>query len=273
VRPALSSGELASSLGGGRPGSFATIASHLSEPSVRRAAINSASIGLEVAVATMLLFGLYRFSRHTRDAAARSGGAGRLPSPALLVPPLIVGVGVLAIPRVAEAAAWLLAASAPRSELAYSLRRTAAWIGQRGDSSVFLIVSLVAVLGPIVLPCWRTARRPQAARAAIDAARMLGAPRWRAVWLGAPSVVLVWCGRFVLVWSLAATNLTPALLASAGADGPTMAPTFVMLADGTSGDQSIAAALALGILVIDVTALTVCSACGAVPRLDNCEAQ
>jgi hypothetical protein len=74
-----------------------------------------------------------------------------------------------------------------------------------------------------------------------------------------------------LAWTLAATNLTPALLASPGTDGPTVAPGFLILADGPPSARSLAAGLALAILVLDVGALTVAWACGALPRLEDYE--
>jgi len=268
---ALGAGDRQSGSGGGSAGVFGVLASRMGAPPVRRLAVNSAVVGLEVAGAILVLFWLAGSGRRARGGAA-STDRNRSPLPIVFAPPLIVGVGVLAIPWIAEAAAGWLSHSGPGAGLAHSLAIFAGWLAPSGNPSLFLPVSVAWVLGPVLFVCWRSAQpSPRRSSAAIDAARLVGASRLRALWLSAPGFIVVWFGRFALAWSLAATNLTPALLASPGTDGPTVAPGVLILADGHPNARSLAAGLALGILALDVAALTVAWACGALPRSGDCE--
>jgi hypothetical protein len=70
----------------------------------------------------------------------------------------------------------------------------------------------------------------------------------------------------LLIGSLAATNLTPALLFEPWSDGRTLAPAIVQLAAGPADARSLAAALALGAIAINVTALCIAWATCALPR-------
>ncbi len=270
VRLAPGAGGPPSGPGGGRVGVFGVLARRMGEPPVRRLAVKSAIVGLEVAAAILFLFWLDGSGRRARRARA---GADRTRSalPIVFAPPLIVGVGVLAIPWVAGAAADQMPITGPGAGLARTLATLAGWLAPSGDPSLFLAVSVACVLGPVLFACWRPVQ-PYARTtfAAMDAARLIGASRLRALWLSAPSLVIIWLGRFALAWSLAATNLTPALLASPGTDGPTVAPGVLILADGHPEARSLAAGLALGILALNVAALTVAWACGALPRTGDC---
>ena len=67
-------------------------------------------------------------------------------------------------------------------------------------------------------------------------------------------------------WSLAATNLTPALLFEPWTDGRTIAPAVVHLAAGPADARSQAAALALCAIAINLAALAVARASSALPR-------
>jgi len=276
--PALMLARLA--LGGGDPrsgpdsrrvGPLGVLARRIGEPPVRRLAVNSAVLGLEATGAILALFWLAGSGRRARGVAA-STDRNMPPLPIVFAPPLIVGVGVLAIPWIAEAALGWLPASGPGSGLARSLATCAGWLAPAGNPSLFLPVSVAWVLGPVLFICWQPAQpSPRLASAAIDAARLVGASRLRARWLSAPGLVVIWLGRFALAWSLAATNLTPALLASPGTDGPTVAPGVLILADGHPNARSLAAVLALGILALNVAALAVAWACGALPRPEDFE--
>jgi iron(III) transport system permease protein len=271
TRLALSPGDRESRSDGGRVGLWGVLASRMGEPPVRRLAVNSALVGLEVAGAILALFWLFSLGRRARAGVA-STDKNRPPLPIVFVPPLIIGVGVLAIPWVAESALGWLPASGPGSGLAHSIDMFAGWLAPSGNSWLFLPVSVAWVLGPVLFVCCRSAQpSPRRASAAIDAARLVGASRLRALWLSAPSLIVIWFGRFALAWSLAATNLTPALLASPGTDGPTVAPGLLILADGHPNARSLAAVVGLGILALDVAALTVAWACGALPRPGDCE--
>jgi len=271
ARLAIGAGDPQSRSESARLGLLGVLASRVSEPPVRRLLVDSALVGLEFSGAILALFALAKMGRRVPGGLARSD-ANRRPSPIIFAPPLIVGVGVLAIPRLAEAAAGWLPHGKLGSGLAGSLAILAGSLAPNGTASLFLPLSMAWALGPWLLVSWHLAQPGSHARAAaMDAARLAGASRFRALWLGAPSVVAIWIGRLALAWSLAATNLTPALLASPGTDGPTVAPGVVFLADGPPEARGLAADLALGILVLDVAALTVAWACGALPRLGDCE--
>jgi len=269
VRLALGDGGSQSDSDGRSGGALAALVQRMGEPPLRRVAVDSGFVGLEVASGILLLFWLAGSARRARGGAAGSD-TNRFPVPNVFAPPLIIGVGVLAIPWVAEAAAGRMPASGPGAGLAHALAIFAAWLAPSGNHSFFLPVSVACVLGPVLFVCWRSAQPgPQTSSAAMDAARLLGASRLRALWLSDPSPLMIWFGRFTLAWSLAATNLTPALLAAPGTDGPTVAPGILFLADGPSSARSLAAGLALGILALDVAALTVAWACGALPRPED----
>jgi ABC-type Fe3+ transport system permease subunit len=256
---------------GPKAGGRGVLVSCLGDPLVRRLAVNSAQVGLEVSCATVVLFWLSGLGRRPRGGLARSDGT-RPPSPIVFAPPLIVGVGVLAIPRLIEAAAGWLRPGAGGGGIAHSLSLVADVLAPNGNPSLFLPVSITWAVGPLLFVCWNmTPPGPRAARAAIDAARLAGASRVGALWLGAPGLVATWLGRFALAWALAATSLGPALLASPGSDGPTVAPGFVILAEGNPNARGLAADLALGILLLSVAALSLAWVLGALPRLEDCD--
>ncbi len=253
---------------GGRSGLLARVASRFDRPPVRRIAIDSALVGLEVTGAILALFWLAQSGRRARGAAPAIDAMGpRLP--VVVLPPLVVGVGVLAIPEIAVVAASWLPTSAPGAAIARAFTTFAEWISPSATHSNFLAVSIAWVLGPLFFSCWHSPRQdPSAAPSTMDAARLASASRLRALWLGAPNLALIWFGRCLAAWALAATNLTPALLASPGTDGPTLAPGFLILAEGLRDARSLAAGLALLILALHVAALAMAWACGALPRLD-----
>ncbi len=187
VRLAPGAGGPPSGPGGGRVGVFGVLARRMGEPPVRRLAVKSAIVGLEVAAAILFLFWLDGSGRRARRARA---GADRTRSalPIVFAPPLIVGVGVLAIPWVAGAAADQMPITGPGAGLARTLATLAGWLAPSGDPSLFLAVSVACVLGPVLFACWRPVQ-PYARTtfAAMDAARLIGASRLRALWLSAES--------------------------------------------------------------------------------------
>lgn len=273
VRLAWSASDAQSGSNGGAGGFLSVTASRLDEPPVRRVLIDSALVGAEVAGTILIVFWLAGSGRGGRGEPARINERGSRWAIALAAPALVVGVGVLAIPWVAEAAVgWLAAGGGTGAGVGDSLASIAGWIAPFGTPSLFVPVSVAWVLGPLLFLCWRSAPTSRgAACSAIDAARLFGASRVRALWMGAPSLAATWVGRFAMAWALAATNLTPALLASPGTDGPTLAPAFLILADGQRDARSLAAGLALGILALNAVALAVAWACGALPALEGCE--
>jgi hypothetical protein len=103
------------------------------------------------------------------------------------------------------------------------------------------------------------ARRPGRIDSRYEAAIHAGASRLRAWALGwRVSVVPAVC-RFALIWALAATNITPALLFAAGSDRKTLGPAFLNLASGDSLERSQAAALAVAAILANLTAIAATS--------------
>jgi ABC-type Fe3+ transport system permease subunit len=270
VRIACSVGATPSDSDGGRWG-LGVMLGRSGDPIVRRLFANSALVGLEVAGVILVLFWLAGSGRRGRGEPPRMEKTGP-PLENVVAPPLLVGVGVLALGWVAVSATGWLLASRPGLGLADSIAIFPNWIAASGMPSLFLPVSIAWVLGPLLFLCWRSGpRNPRAASSATDAARLAGASRLRALWLGAPRLAVIWFGRFVFAWATAATNLAPALLASPGTDGPTLATGALILADGGPSAQAVAACVALGILTLELAAFTVAWACGALPQLERRE--
>ena len=71
----------------------------------------------------------------------------------------------------------------------------------------------------------------------------------------------------LLVWALAATNLTPALLFEPWTGGQSVAPTVVLLASGPGDIPAQAAALALCAIAANLAALVIAHATSAFPRV------
>ena len=84
--------------------------------------------------------------------------------------------------------------------------------------------------------------------------------------LGQPLPLARWLAGCFLVWSLAATNLVPALLFEPWIDGRTIAPAVVHLAAGPADARAQAAALALCAIAINLAALAVARVSSALPR-------
>jgi hypothetical protein len=70
----------------------------------------------------------------------------------------------------------------------------------------------------------------------------------------------------VLASCLAATSLTPALLFTSWGDGRTAAPAILALADGPEDARLQAAALAMGVIAVQLAALVAARLTSALPR-------
>jgi iron(III) transport system permease protein len=248
-------------------GGLGVMLGRLGNPLVRHLFVNSALVGLEVAGVVLVLCWLAGSGHRGRgepQGIERNGD----PLATGVAPPLLVGVGVLAFGWTARVAAGWLLAWGPGSGLAGTVALFTGWIAASAMPSLYLPASIAWVLGPLLFLCWRSVgKNPRASISAIEAARLAGASRLRGLWLGDPSLAVIWFGRFVFVWTMAATNLTPALLASPGTDGPTLAPGVLVLADGGLSARALAACAALGILALQLAALAFAWICGSLPRL------
>jgi iron(III) transport system permease protein len=257
-------------------GVLAGLASRVGEraPLFRHLALDSALLGLEVAIAILAFFWLVGLGSHRRNDTTRRTKTQRWsgPTATVLVPPLMIGAGGLAIGCLAQIAGVWLSAHGPASAVAQALASLGDWFDASGNFSVVLPVSVVLVTAPGLFSFWQPSRRNgETARSALESARLAGASRSRALRLAAPGLLGSALGRFVLAWALAATNLTPALLYSTGIEPRTLAPAVLTLAEGPGGERALAAALALAILVIELAAFAVAWACGALPRQSEIE--
>jgi ABC-type Fe3+ transport system permease subunit len=242
------------------PGAIA----RLSDPAVIQVLLDSARFGLVVAFGTLLL-------------AWAAGLDSRPPFPRMrwrwlrtiaLLPPLVLGAGVLALP-------WLLGLASRflldrgQMRMAILVDDFSAALGPREHPWTLMACCVGLVLLPRLVRNGRPAVTLGPGNPPFDsgyeAAVLFGAARWQAWLLNRPLRPWRLLGRFALLSSFAATNLTPALLFSPGADGKTMGPAILDLAGGDALSRSQAAILALTALVVNLTAIAVANTAEVAP--------
>jgi hypothetical protein len=125
-------------------------------------------------------------------------------------------------------------------------------------------------LVPRFLIAWqREAKRGQSrvrSDSALDAALLAGASRAGAIRLRRPLPRARWFAGCFLACSLAATNLTPALLFEPWTDGQTVAPAVLLMAVGPADARSQAAMLALCAIAVNLLALAMARVSSVLPR-------
>jgi iron(III) transport system permease protein len=219
---------------------------------------NSLILGLEVGCATLAIARLIG-PRSVRTFPDRLRGG--ITQPIVLMPPLVQGIGVLAVPWLAGLATAFLIERDRWAPLANALGSIALELDPFHDPWLLLICTVGLALVPRFLGSWRgeVPADPAGVRSdsAIDAALIAGASRARARGISWPWPGRRWLGRFVLVSAFAGTNLTPALLFEPWADGRTVAPAVVDMAGGPADARSQAAALALCAIAVNLAALAV----------------
>ena len=182
------------------------------------------------------------------------------------LPPLVLGTGVLAL-------AWLVAV-ASRFLLDRGGNRAAVLAGDLAgaiDPHQQPWILMACAVGLVMLPRFLRsdlARRGagsgnQPEDACYAAAVHAGAPRWRAATLCRPGFLTRLAGRFLILWVIAATNLTPAVLFST--DEGTLGPAFLALAGGDGSARTLAAALAIVAVLGNLAAFAMACAMGAIP--------
>ena len=166
------------------------------------------------------------------------------------MPPLIQGVGLLAIPWLAGLASASMAEAGHLRPLAVALGKFATELDLFRNPWLMHVALGCLVAGAAVLDS--VARRiivvPLAgteSASAVDAAQLAGVSRARAARLGQLLPRGRWLAGAVLAGSLAATNLVPALLFEPWIDGQTIAPAVLDLAVGPADARGQAALLAL----------------------------
>jgi ABC-type Fe3+ transport system permease subunit len=239
---------------------------HLNDPITARLLTNSLVLGLVVSSAIMLAAWLV-----WPDArGASSWWWARLARPMVVMPPLVLGVGVLAIPWLAAVASTFLIDQGRWGPLARALGSFATGIDPVASPWVITSSAVGLVLLPRFLWCSRREPPPDSSSShvasAFDAATLAGASRAQSFWLGNFGRGRRLIGQFVLVWALAATNLTPALLFAHWTGGPGVAPTVVLRATGPGNIPAQAAALALCAIAANLAALAVAQSTSALPR-------
>lgn len=187
-------------------------------------------------------------------ASGRRGIARRLASWPEAVPPLVLGVGALALPWLLRLAASGFGTGGGGGPVVRGLESLADGLDPDRTPGLLLVLAVSAVRLPLLARSERSARgRSRDVR--IEAAVTLGAsPRAarRAAspgWLGLPS------GPLLLTFALAATDLAPALVLASTLDVRPVTPSILILADEPGDAHSRAAALAGLVVMVNAIAL------------------
>ena len=241
---------------GGALRALSILRQHLVAPPAPQLAINSMILGLEVGSVLMVLARLATPTPHlSTNRTTRTGLALGLSR----IPPLVQGVGVLACSWLASLAAGWFGDAGSLRRLAIAFESFSLLSDVDRNPWVPLTVAVGLSLVAVVLR-----RSPQnegtcgsSPTAALDAARLAGASRSRASALSTPGQRRRWLGLFVLTCTLAATNLSPALLFTPWTDGRTIAPGILTLANGPGDAPTQAAALALCVVTVNLATLAV----------------
>jgi len=241
---------------------------HLGEPPLPQLAFNSLFLGLEVALVLMVLAWLVGTDAHS--SSVRTGWM-RWERSLTQMPPLVQGVGVLSLSWLTGLAAGLSVDGESWRRLAIACERLSQFTNVDRNPWILLIGSVgLALVGAVLKSGQRTFDLgPSHLNAAFDAARLAGASRSRARSLSIPRQRRRWLGLFILIWALAATNLSPALLFTPWTDGRTVAPGVLVLADGPGEARAQAAALAVCVVAVNLVALAIARLTSALPRADS----
>ena len=195
-------------------------------------------------IATGLL--LAAWAAGLRSPGASRGAPRRWLSPITELPPLILGTGVLALP-------WLIGL-VTRFLLDHGQDRAAAVVGKiaaAAEPHKHPWILMGIAVGLVLLP-WlfrnqsrhvAVAPSPGGLDPGFEAGVHAGLSRWRARALARPGRLVAAAGRFAVVWVIAATNLSPALILSTGSARKTLGPAVLDLCSGDAVARSQAAAL------------------------------
>ena len=225
----------------------------LVDPPVPQLVANSSSLGLLVAAGILIVDWLVRPGMPGHS--SRTTGS-RLVRPIAMMPPLLQGVGILALPWLTGLAASSLRPIPGYESLAARLANLSVELSPDRNPWSLLIGAVGLTVGIRLLQSWQRAAESEsfAMRSGLEAARLAGisAARAQLVAVWRPGR---WFGRFLLVAGFSATSLTPALFFTPWIDGLTIAPGILFLADGPDEARRQAAVLGLLVLAINLAAL------------------
>ena len=237
------------------------------DPPMPQLATNSLLLGLEAAAGILAVAWLVQ----PGPGLGSPGTTGsRLLGSIALLPPLMQGVGMLALPWLAGLAAESLREVPGCAGWAAGLGHWAFELRPDRDPWPLLVVAVGLTIGLRLVRTWEGSADadPRAIRSHFEAALLVGVSRSRARAVGRPWRLARWFGRFVLAAGLAATSLTPALLFTPWSDGRTAAPAILTLAEGPEDARLQAAALAIGAIAVQLAAWAIARLTLAWPR-DN----
>lgn len=174
-----------------------------------------------------------------------------------VAPPLVVGVAVLALSRMAELGALWFRTLAGWPALASPLEVVGRMIDPCGAPGVAVYLGVCLAYLPTKLLARRTHTELNPSTThRIDQAMLAGAGRRRARALGLRGPENI-AGPMIVLWSvLAAMSVAPAIVLAPTMESRTIGPGIVVLADGDEELRSQAAALALGAVAVDLAALS-----------------
>ncbi|HWE37196.1 MAG TPA: ABC transporter permease subunit [Isosphaeraceae bacterium] len=219
---------------GGESGMGPWVIRFLGDPEALRVLGNSALLGVVVATACLVL-------------ARATAGTGRGIESVPPVPPLALGLGAWLVP-------WLLRLAAEgHGSVGPTLRRLAGAIDPYRAPGLLLAVALVAVHLPRAARAAGRARRMQRP-ILIDAARTLGAARWRARLAAGPLTRSPLAAAWALTFARAAADTGPALLLLPLLDSQTLGPALLRL-DALPDASRSAALLGLVAVLVQIPAL------------------
>jgi hypothetical protein len=233
--------------------SLSRLSGGLVDPPVAGLISHSLSLGLLVATGTLILAWLVRPRMHDRSSRAF---LSRFVRAVALMPPLLQGVGILALPSLAGLTASSVRPIPHCARLATGLE----WLSRELDPDRnpwgLLVCAVGLTVGIRLVQSWRRVAESEAAavRSGRDAAILGGTSPARA------SMVATWrpgrwLGRFLLAAGFAATCLTPALFFTPWSDGRTISPGILILADGPIDARRQAALLGMLVVAVNSTAL------------------
>jgi ABC-type Fe3+ transport system permease subunit len=249
---------------GPSPSAVAVLSRWLADPPIPQVVANSLILGLEAAV---LIAACAWLARPAHRVGHRSTSWPHLARFVAVFPPLIQGVGILAIPWLLSLAAQTLRGLHGSDRMAALLGNLAVQLGPDWDPWILLVCAVSLTGFSRFLLVWDPpSERGKAHRSpCFDAAILAGASRTRARAIATRHQRGRAFGQLLLTVVFAATNLTPALLFTPFSDGRTTAPEILALAVGSDDARSVAAALAIGVLATQVAALAIAGITSAWP--------